>query len=180
MFHQRQFNPSRIYLEKDFLYITHSGQLRAHKRLRNRQILARKPHKTYGTENDSDITSFVKKDETIFVGRRNGHVMIVSSDRNECIDTTNTNRVEFVDFDGDVFVTTTLSSTSLWRRQYELGIPFLEPIAELNGGGNKCLRLSPNADRLATGKYNERARTALRLIDMETYVFAINLLRINS
>lgn len=103
--------------------------------------------------------------------------MIASTESNESsiverVDTTTTttnmNRLESVDFDADLFVTTTLSTTSLWRRQYELGIPFLEPIAELNGGGNKCLRLSPDAQRLATGKYNERARTALRLIDVET------------
>lgn len=174
MFHQRKFNPSRIILEKDLLYITHGGQLRAHKRVKNSQILARKPCKTYGTENESDITSFVKKDGTIFIGRRDGHVMITSIDSNEStiserIDTTNTNRLECVDFDGDLFVTTTLNTTSLWRKQYELDIPFLEPIVEFNGVGNKCLRLSPDGERLATGKYNERGRTALRLIDIETY-----------
>lgn len=174
LFHQRQFNPSRIFLEKDLLYITHGGQLRAHKRMRNRQVLARKPCKTYGSENDSDITSFAKKDSTIFIGRRDGHVMVTSTDSSESpiadrIDTTSTSRLEFVDFNADLFVTTTLNTTSLWRRQYELGIPFLEPIAEVNGGGNKCLRLSPDGERLATGKYNERARTALRLTDIETY-----------
>lgn len=176
MFHQKQFNPSRIHLEKELLYITHGGQLRVHKRVKNRQILSRKPCKTYGTETESDITSFTKKDGTIFIGRRDGHVTIISTDSNETpilnerIDTTNTNRLEYVDFDADLFVTTTLNTTSLWRRQYELGIPFLEPIAELNGGGNKCLRLSPDAERLASGKYNERARTALHLVDIETYV----------
>lgn len=173
MFHQKQFNPSRIVLEKELLYITHGGQLRAHKRVKSRQILGRKPCKTYGTENESDITSFTKKDGTIFIGRRDGDVMIISVDSNEPsiteqIDTSNTNRLEYVDFDGDLFVTTTLGTASMWRRQYELGIPFLEPIAELRGGGNKCLRLSPDAERLATGKYNERERTALRLFDVET------------
>lgn len=174
MFHQRQFNPSRIFLEKELLYITHGGQLRAHKRMRNRQVLARKPFKTYGSENESDITSFAKKDSTIFIGRRDGYVMVTSTDSSESpiadrIDTTSTSRLEFVDFNADLFVTTTLNTTSLWRRQYELGIPFLEPIAEVNGGGNKCLRLSPDGERLATGKYNERARSALRLTDIETY-----------
>lgn len=172
MLHHKQFNPSQIFLEKEFLYKTHSGQLRAHKRKRGKTVLDRKPAKTFGNINDSDITYFTKKDDRIFAGRRNGQILLISTSNEteivEQIDRTSANRIEFVDFQGDLFVATTLNRTTLWRTQYELDMPYLEPIVELSNSGNKCLRLAPDTNQLATGKYNERSRTALRLTDLET------------
>lgn len=76
-------------------------------------------------------------------------------------------RIEAVDFHDDVFVTTTLNEVAIWRREVELEIPYLEAMKRLSGG-NKCLRISPGGDRIATGKYSERPKTALRMIDIET------------
>lgn len=152
------------------LYITHGGQLRIHRRLR-KGIVNRKPDRTISSVRDPDITCFVKKDETIFAGRRNGCVFIASTNDNELVeeraDETRMNNIEFLDFEKDVFVTTSRAGTKLWRKQYELDVPYLEPAADLNGG-NKCLRISPDSTSCATGKYSEKTRTALRLVDMET------------
>lgn len=169
-FHHKHFNPSQIFLEKESLYITHGGQLRVHRRLKKR-IIKRKPERLIGRVLEADITYFTKKENTIFAGRRNGRVLIVSTDTDsyvdEQIDTTASNRIDFLDFDKDLFVTTTRNSTNLWRKLYELDIPYLDPVATWNSG-NKCLRLSPDANYCALGKYNEKARTALRIIDLST------------
>lgn len=170
LFHQRRFNPSQIFLEKDFLYITHGGQLRIHKRTK-KDLLKRKPDRLIGNVSEADITYFTKKDDTIFAGRRNGRILIISTDTDsyvdEQIDSTPSNRIDFLDFEKDLFITTTRDITKLWRKENELDIPYLDPVAEWKSG-NKCLRLSPDVKSCAVGKYSERSKTALRLIDLET------------
>lgn len=77
--------------------------------------------------------------------------------------------IECLDFNKNVFAATTLNQTTVWHKKYELDVPYLEPVMDLNGS-NKCLRISPETDRLVLGRYNEQSRTALRLVDLESYV----------
>lgn len=177
MFHQTQFNPSKIFLEKEFLYKSHSGQLRKYARSKRKgEILYRRPVETFGEVRDADITSLMKNESTVFIGRRNGRVKIISTDPNgnDSIDETNVSstayadqRVESVDCSGDSFATATLHRAVLWQRRYELDMPYLESVAEL-GEGFKCIRLSPDVDRLAMGKYKDAARKGLHLVDLAT------------
>lgn len=113
---------------------------------------------------------------TVFIGRRNGCVKILSVDPNEndAISETNVSstagaeqRVEAVDFSGELFVTATLQRAALWHKHYELDMPYLDCVAEL-GDGFKCMRLSPNVDRLAMGKYKDASRKGLHLVDLAT------------
>ena len=170
-FHQHALNPTQLHLERDQLYLTRSGQLRVHRRQR-KGILKRKPDRIIGRERDSDITHFVKKSETIFAGRRNGSVFICNADAGEILleepmDAQSPKSVEFLDFNGDLFVTATRSITKLWRLKSELNMPFLDPLRQFEAA-NKCLRLSPDGTQCAAGRYNERSRTALRLLEVET------------
>lgn len=177
LFHQSQFNPSKILLEKEFLYKSHSGQLRKYARSKRQgEILYRRPVETFGEVRDADITCMTKNERTVFIGRRNGRVKILSIDPNEndAIDETNVcstaaadQRVEAVDFSGDVFVTSTLQRAALWHKRYELDMPYIDCVNEL-GDGFKCVRLSPNVDRLAMGKYKDTSRNGLHLVDLET------------
>lgn len=177
LFHQSQFNPSKIILEKEFLYKSHSGQLRKYARSKRKgEILFRRPVGTFGEVRDADITCMTKMESTVCIGRRNGRVKILSIDPNEndAIEETNVSstpcaqqRVEAVDFSGELFATSTLQRTALWHKSYELDMPFIECVAEL-GDGFKCLRLSPNVDRLAMGKYKDTSRKGLHLVDLTT------------
>lgn len=175
LFQQSQFNPSKIFLEKEFLYKSHSGQLRKYARSKRKgEILYRRPVETFGEVRDADITCLMKINNDVFIGRRNGRVKIISTDPNEndSIDETNVSsyseqRVEAVDFSGDLFATATLQRAALWQRRYELDMPYLEEVAEL-GDGFKTIRLSPNIDRLAMGKYKDLTRKGLHLVDLAT------------
>lgn len=178
LFHQSQFNPSKIFLEKEFLYKSHSGQLRKYARSKRKgEILYRRPVETYGEVRDADITCLAKNDGFVFFGRRNGRVKVISVDanQNESIDETNVSskvyseqRVESVDFSGDLFAATTLQRASLWQKQYELDMPYLDAVIPELGEGYKCIRLSPNVDRLAMGKYKDPSRKGLHLVDLAT------------
>lgn len=177
MFHQSQFNPSKICLEKEFLYKSHSGQLRKYARSKRKgEILYRRPVETFGEVRDADITCLIKNDASILIGRRNGRVKIISMDTNEndpideisvCATINSEQRVESVDFSGDLFVTSTLQRAALWQKRYELDMPYLDCVAEL-GDGFKCIRLSPNVDQLALGKYKDASRKGLHLVDLAT------------
>lgn len=151
--------------------MTHGGQLRIHKRTK-KELLKRKPERLIGKVSEGDITYFTKKDDTIFAGRGNGRILIISTDTDSYVDeqidsTPNNNRIDFLDFEKDLFITTTRNNTKLWKKMYELDIPYLDPITEWKSG-NKCLRLSPDLSSCAVGKYSEKSKTALRLIDLET------------
>lgn len=174
LFHQSQFNPSKIFLEKEFLYKSHSGQLRKYARSKRKgEVLYRRYIEAYGEVRDADITCLTKNDSTVFIGRRNGRVKIISVDANENdqIDETNVSnseqRVESVDFSGELFATATLQMATLWQKRYELDMPYLDSVAKL-GDGFKCIRMSPNVDRMAMGKYKDASRKGLHLVDLET------------
>lgn len=141
-----------------------------YKRSKKSPLIHRRPCRTFGRDRDEDITCFAKKSDEIFAGRRNGYLNVYSADdptADEVVCKAHADRIKFVDFNGRIFVSTSLDETAFWRKEYEFDVPYLEPTKKIPSG-NKSLRLSPKADRLATGKYSERPGNALRLIDMET------------
>lgn len=179
LFHQPHFNPTRIILEKDYLYKSHNGQLHKYKRTTDSNGIVEQPAaRTVGAKDDAAITAMAKSDDTIFVGRQNGHANIIMMNEHDSdSDATRVSAdnnygvpVEAVDVAGDLFATATLGRAAMWRRSHELDIPYLELVHEL-ANGFKCLRFSPNGDCLALGKYRDRRgdkRQALRFVDVET------------
>lgn len=177
-YNHKFFHPAHIHLERQWLYTTYGGQLRMHRRLK-KGILNRRADWTIGEVKQPDVTCFTKKHNVIFAGRRNGCVFIVGANEpgleeaddmlEERVESDGINSIESIDFNRNLFLTASRATTKFWRQNVELGVPYLEPISEINGG-NKCLRISANGQYCATGKYNERSRTALRLIDLETSV----------
>lgn len=75
-----------------------------------------------------------------------------------------------VDFEAGLFVSSTKTScTSFWRGFVELGDHKLQLKRRLDDP-YQCVKLSPNeGSLLAAGKYHDREKNALRLIDVERY-----------
>lgn len=180
LFHQPFFRPSRIVLEREFLYKSFGGQLQKCLRSPNDGHIRTMPIlKTFGSIDDQPITSMVKFDDTVFIGRANGNVKIMMvNDIDNDSDETHVAQtpaqycyeaVESVDLVEGLCVTSTLRQGSLWRISYELALPYLDKIYDLDSG-YKCVRFSPNADCLALGKYRafEKYKQALRFLDIET------------
>lgn len=137
------------------------------------------PEATYGEVSDAAITSMVKSDDTIFIARTNGRAKIImlndmndSSEINVSGDALLGMPVSACDMAGDLFVTTTMSQTTLWRKHFELDTPYLDLVHTMDNG-IKSLRFSPSADCIALGKYRARdsdgRKCALRFVDLETY-----------
>lgn len=124
---------------------------------------------TFGSEKTDDITSFTKKSSEIFTGRRNGAINVYSTDLDcdEIQCNAFSDRIESVDFHDRIFVSSTLNETIIWNKEFELEMPYLNLIKKIPSG-NKSIRISPNGEQLATGKYSERPGTALHLINIET------------
>uniref|UniRef100_A0A1L8DN95 Putative wd40 repeat in seven bladed beta propellers n=1 Tax=Nyssomyia neivai TaxID=330878 RepID=A0A1L8DN95_9DIPT len=162
---------SHIHLEKDWLYMTHGGQVRAHRR-RRKDSLKRFPDFSYGNARDPDITAFTKKDDTMFAGTMCGTILL--HDPQHC-DGTNffTQKIasvkeylNSVDFRNDIFVTTTNQTARVWRKEVELDFVLLETVHNLQQSF-KCIKISPDGDKLAAGRYRDPL-CALKIVDMET------------
>lgn len=175
-FRHRYFHPAQIHLEHKYLYITVRGEICAHRRL-CKGIINRRPDLIISSGNSADITCFVKKKNMLFLGQLNGCVQIRSIDNVDNmveakVEDEQYNSVHCLDgdFERNIFLTITRTTTKAWRIDQELGISFLEKLAVIDSG-NKCLRLSPDVRYCASGKYSDTNRRALHLIDIETYVF---------
>lgn len=173
--YRKFFHPATLHLERQWLYTTHGGQLRKLRRLK-KGILDHRPDWTIGDVRQSDITCFVKKNDVIFVGRQDGRIFTASSNALEddeimeeiaADDLRDRTHISSVDFDGDLFVTTTRVSTKIWRKTIELGVTYMEQICDALEG-QKSVRISLDGKSCAMGKYNERKRKALRMFDLET------------
>lgn len=124
---------------------------------------------TFGSQKKDDIISFTKKSNEIFTGRRNGEINVYFTD-SDCFEiqcNALNDRIESVDFHDGIYISTTLNETVIWKKEFELGIPCLDLIKKIPSG-NKSIRISPDGERCATGKYSERPGTALRLVNIET------------
>lgn len=173
LFHHRTIYFSQILLENRWLYITHRGQLRAHERVRKDFMLKNRATWTVGKEKESDISWISKKREILFAGRMNGSCFVQDCG-NQCYSGYSRQQLEndvitSVDFEGDVFVSSTKSScTSFWRGHVELSDYKLELKRRLDDP-YQCVKLCPGeGNLLAAGKYHDRDKGALRLIDVES------------
>lgn len=172
-FQHRMLYFSQIMLEKRWLYMSHRGQLRVHKRTAERGLLRVKPSWTVGAERQSDINWMVKKGEVIFAGRADGSGFVYDCrKRRYSKQVLADDIVTAVDFEGELFVSTgKSSSTCFWTGLVEDGQYALERRLEV-ADAYQTIKLSPDGgSRLAAGKYHDRAKSALRLIDVERFVF---------
>lgn len=172
-FQHRMLYFSQIMLEKRWLYMSHRGQLRVHKRTAERGLLRVKPSWTVGAERQSDINWMVKKGEVIFAGRADGSGFVYDCrKRRYSKQVLADDIVTAVDFEGELFVSTgKSSSTCFWTGLVEDGQYALERKLEV-ADAYQTIKLSPDGgSRLAAGKYHDRAKSALRLIDVERFVF---------
>uniref|UniRef100_A0A1B0DE46 Uncharacterized protein n=1 Tax=Phlebotomus papatasi TaxID=29031 RepID=A0A1B0DE46_PHLPP len=162
---------SHIHLEKNWLYMTHGGQVRLHRR-RSKDFLKRFPDQAYGNTRDPDITAFTKHGEIIFAGTMCGTVLL--HDPQHCsvqnfISQKIASVKEYlnsVDFRGDVFVTTTNQTAKIWRKETELDFVLLESSHDLKQAF-KCIKINPDGDKVAAGRYRD-PNCALKLIDLAT------------
>ncbi|XP_058832993.1 F-box/WD repeat-containing protein 4 [Topomyia yanbarensis] len=170
-FYHRMLYFSHILLERRWLYMSHRGQLRAHERIaKGDKVLKGKASWIVGSSRDCDITWMEKKKDLVFAGRTDGSCFVYDclsgyyrqqQLAEECITS--------VDFDGQLFVCATKSkSTSFWTGLEGRENFGLERQLQLDDG-YQTIKLSPNgANQLAAGKYCDREKKALRLIDVES------------
>lgn len=151
-------------------------EIRCYKRKKNAFPEDRPYVSIHNREEQTEITHFVKKDDVVFAGLSNGST--ITYDFNEkstvvdrCFGAGSTEFVNCVDFREDLFCVAGKSNTVVLRMETELDcIQALEKQFEFHQGF-QCLRLLPqDKSKLAAGKYHDKKRRALCLIDVETGV----------
>lgn len=169
LFHHRTIYFSQVVLEKRWLYMTHRGQLRAHERVPKDYMVKNRPSWAVGREKDPDISWVVKQRQVLFGGRMDG-TCFVQDLANQCY---SQQRLEddvitAVDFEGDLYICSTKSScTSFWRGTVEFGDRRLTLMRRLDEP-YQTVKLCPDEGKLlAVGKYHDRSKGALRVIDVE-------------
>lgn len=169
LFHHRTIYFSQVVLEKRWLYMTHRGQLRAHERVPKDYMVKNRPSWAVGREKDPDISWVVKQRQVLFGGRMDG-TCFVQDQANQCY---SQQRLEddvitAVDFEGDLYICSTKSScTSFWRGTVEFGDRRLTLMRRLDEP-YQTVKLCPDEGKLlAVGKYHDRSKGALRVIDVE-------------
>ncbi|XP_055628433.1 F-box/WD repeat-containing protein 4 [Toxorhynchites rutilus septentrionalis] len=170
LFYHQQVYFSMILLDESMLYMTHRGVMRAHPRTKRDNVVQRKATWTLGRNRDPDINWVVKKGHTFFGGLVDGTCFTYNDQKPSY------NRqflmediITAVDFEDDLFVCTTKSrSTTFWNRYEEMGQNVLKRKRKLDDA-YQTISLSPGgATHLAAGKYHDREKNALKLIDVET------------
>lgn len=172
LFRHRDMYPSYLHLDRYNLYMSHKGEIRCHERHGDQAALLRTQSKcVLGTRNSADVTCFRRKANVIFGGRDNGDMFICEngdiSEERTSTELLGCPPVVANDFAGNVFVTATKEELRVWNRYTELGRSMLEPVAEFDEF-YKSVCLSPNGRQLACGKYRDRHRGALQMIDLDT------------
>ena len=163
---------SKIILDEKFLYMSHRGQIRLHERTRDKYCLRTRAQVLIANVRDADITWFAKEGNLIFAGRNDGSVFIYNCENQDfseqILHPEEVKRITSVDFFDDLFVTTTASSTTnFWRKFEEFGLYLLEPVNVLSEN-YETIKICPKGLKIAAGKYHDRQKNALRLIDIET------------
>jgi F-box/WD-40 domain protein 4 len=163
---------SKIILDERFLFMSHRGQIRVHERTKGHRILKPKPLAYIADVSDADITWFAKEDSFIFAGRNDGSVFIYNCENEnfseQLLYPEKLNRITSVDLRNDFYATTTASSTTnFWKKYEELGLYLLEPTLRLSDNF-ETIKICPQGTRIAGGKYHDRQKKSLRLIDIET------------
>lgn len=166
-FHHNKMFPTKIFLEKNHLYLTHTGYLRIHRRLTN-EPLQRPYIKEISSNVSTDISDFVKKRDTIFAGRICGSCFIYEDGYTTDQRLHNVKEyLQCVDFSNDLYMTSTDRCNKLWRRSNEFGLIHLDLVKE-SKFSYKSMKFSNQGDILYGGLYTDLGRRALRETDIET------------
>lgn len=169
-FNHNKFYPSKIYIDNENFYMTHTGMLRIHKRIKHDDAIERKIYREIGSPIKSDISDFRKKNHLIFAGRICGNCFLyntITDDLNELKLHTAKEYLMSVEFLNNIYITSTDKICRLWHETYELGIMDLELKHEFNENF-KCLDISPNNQKIIGGKYMDLNGEGLKEIDIET------------
>lgn len=153
--------------------MSHKGEIHCHTRRKGEQMseLDDTPKQVIGAPNAADVTCFTRKVDIIFGGRDNGNMFLYKAgdmtEERTSPELLANAPVVAVDFAGDVFVTATKSELRVWHRYYELGRSVLEPVKTFDEEF-KSTSMSPDGRRLGCGRYRDRSREALQIIDVDT------------
>ncbi|XP_011205750.3 F-box/WD repeat-containing protein 4 [Bactrocera dorsalis] len=162
-----QIFPTKLLLERDILYVSHLDYLRLYGRAKH-EPLQRRCLQEISTGSRGDISSFAKKQDTIFAGRVTGNCYIWEDG---IVHEQQLHRAKeylhCVDFEDEIYATSTNVCAKLWRRTSELGLVYLEPFAEMPQE-YKVIKLSEGGERLYGGLYTDIERYALREFDVES------------
>ncbi|EDV52506.2 F-box/WD repeat-containing protein 4 [Drosophila erecta] len=168
-FHHVQMFPTKLCLEADFLYITHAGYLRKYRRS-SCDALHRRFDEEISTSTQTDISDFVKKNETIFAGRVCGSCFHYDTD--SCMMTEQrmhpaNEYLYCVDFVKDLYATSTDHGCRLWQRAQEFGMTHFDQVMNLPHAF-RSLELSSDGQWLYGGLYTDDGRRALRAVHIES------------
>ncbi|ALC43821.1 CG33969 [Drosophila busckii] len=167
-YHHAQMFSSRLCLSSDTLYITHARYLRKYRRA-GPEALQRRYDEEISTPSKSDISDFVKKDNTIFAGRVCGTCFV--SDTDGITEQAMHNAKEYlycVDFVEDTFATSTDTCCKLWKRSREFGLSHFDLFMQLQHSF-KSMKVSDDGQWLFGGLYTDkRNRRALRAVHLES------------
>lgn len=165
-FNRSKMFATKLHLERYWLYVSYAGYLSQHKRLKT-EALQRRYHHEIITSNKADIADFVKKNDSIFVGRVTGSCYIYEdSYATEQQLHLPKEYLRCVDFAGNMYATSTDYCGKIWRREEELGLINLDLIKDLKES-YKTMRFNDSGDRLFGGLYTSTKRCALKEIDLE-------------
>lgn len=165
-FHHAQMFPSKMCLESDALYITHANYLRKYRRS-GPESLQRRYDEEITTPTISDISDFVKKQNTIFAGRVNGSCFV--SDPEGITEQTMHHAKEYlfcVDFVDNIYASSTDNCCKLWKRSQEFGLSHFDLFMQLQHSF-KSMKLSADGQWLFGGLYTDTNRRALRAIHVD-------------
>lgn len=166
-FHRTKMFATQLLLDSQWLYLSNANYISQHKRLES-EPLQRRYNQEISTSNKTDIAKFVKKGDTIFVGRVAGSCFIYED--GYATEQQLHNPKEYlwtVDFQGDLYATSTDYGCKIWRRADEMGLLHLDLKLELNGS-YKTMQFNKCGNRIFGGLYDSISnRRALREIDVE-------------
>ncbi|KAH8350992.1 hypothetical protein KR067_010511 [Drosophila pandora] len=167
-FHHAPMFPTKLCLEKDALYITHASYLRKYLRS-NYDALHRRYEKEISTSSSTDISDFVKKQDTIFAGRICGSCFLHEDDEviAEHRMHSSNEYLYCVDFINSIYATSTDTCCKLWERSQEFGLTHFDMVMKMDRAF-KCMKLSADGQWLFGGLYTDKGRQALRAIHVES------------
>ncbi|XP_035912646.1 F-box/WD repeat-containing protein 4 [Anopheles stephensi] len=173
---------SQLAIDRDWLYITHRGRLQAHRRTKDRQMVATGSQWVMGVARDSDITSLVQMGDRFLMGRMNGQIVLYDPATTRSYSQTVTNDIiKAVDFNTDVYAVTTKNDSTYILNRSSLE---LEPLSMHSDGlltesfvfpeAYETIKL--NSNQLVGGKFHCSKKQALQLIDL----FSCTMIQLNS
>nr|XP_016924644.1 F-box/WD repeat-containing protein 4 [Drosophila suzukii] len=167
-FHHAQMFRTKLCLEANYLYITHAGYLRKYRRT-SYDALQRRYEVEFSTSTQTDISDFVKKQDTIFAGRVCGSCFHYDADgiTEQRMHPAN-EYLYCVDFVKDLFATSTDTCCKLWQRNQEFGMAHFDMVMNLPHAF-RSLELSSDGQWLYGGLYSDKGdRRALRAVHVES------------